>query len=79
MDEQHYYQTAGHAVAAGIGLSSLATGAVICRFQAQSLRKQALKTDDWLLLPALVCYYRPTWLSHWYWGWFQRAESACSF
>ncbi|KAK7964353.1 hypothetical protein PG988_011327 [Apiospora saccharicola] len=54
MDEQHYYQTAGHAVAAGIGLSSLATGAVICRFQAQSLRKQPLKTDDWLLLPALI-------------------------
>ncbi|KAK8112571.1 hypothetical protein PG984_013097 [Apiospora sp. TS-2023a] len=54
MDEQHYYQTAGHAVAAGVGLSLLATGAVACRFKAQSLRKQPLKTDDWLLLPALI-------------------------
>ncbi|KAK7934691.1 hypothetical protein PG985_000186 [Apiospora marii] len=54
MDEQYYYQTAGHVAAAGIGLSLLATVAVACRFQARNLTKQTLKTDDWLLLPALL-------------------------
>ncbi|KAK8063306.1 hypothetical protein PG996_007958 [Apiospora saccharicola] len=54
MAEQHYYQTTGHAVAAGIALSLLDIGAVACRFQARSLSKQPLKIDDWLLLPATL-------------------------
>ncbi|KAK8062199.1 hypothetical protein PG997_014296 [Apiospora hydei] len=54
MVEQHYYQTAQHAVAAGVALSLLDIGAVTCRFKARALSKQPLKIDDWLLLPATL-------------------------
>lgn len=55
MAEQHYYQTPGHVIAAGIALSLLDILVVAFRFKARRGAKQPLKTDDWLLLPATVC------------------------
>ncbi|KAK8030138.1 hypothetical protein PG993_011429 [Apiospora rasikravindrae] len=58
MAQQHYYQTAPHVIAAGIALSILDVGALACRFQAQKVRGQSLKIDDWLLLPATLLTIR---------------------
>lgn len=54
MSTQHYYQTPGHVIAAGMVLSALDIVAVILRFKARREGKQPLKADDWLLLPATV-------------------------
>lgn len=50
-----YWQTPGHVVAAGIGLSFLDIVAVAMRFAARKSQRQPLKADDWLLVPATVC------------------------
>ncbi|KAI1502483.1 hypothetical protein F5X99DRAFT_427139 [Biscogniauxia marginata] len=54
LQEQHYYQTPGHVVAAGILLSLVAIIAVAVRFTTRTKEKQPLKADDWLLLPATM-------------------------
>lgn len=52
--EQHYYQTPGHVMAAGIALSLLDISVVALRFMARRKGKQPLRIDDWLLLPATL-------------------------
>lgn len=52
--QQHYYQTPGHVMAAGVGLAIVDAVAVLLRFGARRDSKQPLKVDDWLLLPATV-------------------------
>jgi hypothetical protein len=54
MSTQHYYQTPGHVIAAGMVLSAMDLVAVVLRFKARRKGKQPLKADDWLLLPATV-------------------------
>jgi hypothetical protein len=54
MVKQHYYQTPGHVIAAGIILSLVDILAVSFRFKVRRGSKQGLKLDDWLLLPATV-------------------------
>ncbi|KAI0532350.1 hypothetical protein GGR58DRAFT_490582 [Xylaria digitata] len=49
-----YFQTPGHVIAAGIGLSVLDIISVLLRFAARKKQKQPLKADDWLLVPATL-------------------------
>ncbi|RWA05201.1 hypothetical protein EKO27_g9906 [Xylaria grammica] len=49
---QAYYETSGHVVAAAVALSVLDIVAVVLRFAARRSQHQALKIDDWLILPA---------------------------
>ncbi|PVH95162.1 hypothetical protein DM02DRAFT_509961, partial [Periconia macrospinosa] len=51
---QHYYQTAGHVIAAGMVLSVMDVIALVLRFRARIESKQPLMADDWLLLPATL-------------------------
>ncbi|KAH7306007.1 hypothetical protein B0I35DRAFT_443691 [Stachybotrys elegans] len=51
---QHYYQTPGHIIAAGIILALLDIVVVTLRFIGRLRTKQELQIDDWLLLPATV-------------------------
>ena len=60
LQEQHYYQTPGHVIAAGIVLSLVPIIAVAVRFTTRTKGKQSLKADDWLLLTATVCAARHT-------------------
>ena len=52
---QHYYQTPGHIVAAGIALPILDIAVVALRFASRLKSRQPLGPDDWLLIPATVC------------------------
>ncbi|KAI0503108.1 hypothetical protein F5B22DRAFT_630641 [Xylaria bambusicola] len=54
--EQHqaYYETSGHVIAAAVVLSVLDIVAVVLRFAARRSQHQALKIDDWLILPATI-------------------------
>ncbi|KAL7620931.1 hypothetical protein AAE478_008242 [Parahypoxylon ruwenzoriense] len=52
--KQHYYQTPGHVITAGVILSLVDIIAVALRFIARKKGRQELKTDDWLLLPATL-------------------------
>jgi hypothetical protein len=55
MVRQAYYQTPGHVVAAGVILSLVDIAAVSLRVWARKKQKQALRWDDWLIIPAMVC------------------------
>lgn len=57
--EQAYYETSGHVIAAGITLSLLAIATVVLRFVTRMSKNQGLKMDDWLILPATVGILRP--------------------
>ncbi|KAK5991300.1 hypothetical protein PT974_09580 [Cladobotryum mycophilum] len=52
--EQVYYQRPGYVASCGIVLSVLAIAAVLTRFWSRFKYKQGLKTDDWLIIPALI-------------------------
>ncbi|KAI1643734.1 uncharacterized protein F4817DRAFT_348821 [Daldinia loculata] len=52
--KQHYYQTPGHVIAAGMVLSLVDILAVMLRFMMRKKERQPLKPDDWLLLPATL-------------------------
>ncbi|KAI1481085.1 hypothetical protein F4774DRAFT_56141 [Daldinia eschscholtzii] len=52
--KQHYYQTPGHVIAAGMVLSLVDILAVMLRFMVRKKERQPLKPDDWLLLPATL-------------------------
>lgn len=54
LQEQNYYQTPGHVIAAGIVLSLVDIIAVAVRFTTRTKGKQPLEADDWLLLPVTV-------------------------
>lgn len=51
----YYYETPSHNIAAGIILPVVDIIAVGLRFWVRTKQKQALKADDWLLVPATVC------------------------
>ncbi|KAI9896982.1 hypothetical protein N3K66_008004 [Trichothecium roseum] len=51
---QHYYQTPGHIVAAGIALPILDIAVVALRFASRLKSRQPLGPDDWLLIPATI-------------------------
>jgi hypothetical protein len=51
-----YFQTPSHVVAAGIGLPILDIVFVLLRFAARKKQRQPLRADDWLLVPATVCF-----------------------
>ncbi|KAI0179363.1 plasma membrane protein Pth11-like protein [Hypoxylon sp. FL1284] len=52
--EQKYYQTPGHVVAAAVVMSLLDIGAVGLRLWIRVKQRQALKADDWLIIPATL-------------------------
>ncbi|KAI1171479.1 hypothetical protein F4777DRAFT_53726 [Nemania sp. FL0916] len=52
--DRGYFQTPGHVIAAGIGLSVLDILALGLRFVARRRQQQPLKADDWLLVPATL-------------------------
>ncbi|KAK3389692.1 plasma membrane protein Pth11-like protein [Podospora didyma] len=54
MPAQAYYQTPGHAIAAGVALTMVDIIAVASRFWARKRNKQQLKADDWLIVPAAL-------------------------
>jgi hypothetical protein len=49
-----YYETAGHAIAAGVVLSIVDIITVALKFWTRIIRIQPLKADDWFLVPATV-------------------------
>jgi len=51
MEEDRYAIT----IAMGIFMAIIATVAVLLRFEARRIRKAGYKTDDWLVVAALVC------------------------
>ncbi|KAI1379043.1 hypothetical protein F4677DRAFT_410388 [Hypoxylon crocopeplum] len=52
--DQKYFQSPGPVIAAGIVLPVIDIIAVLLRFWTRRKQKQALKTDDWLLIPATL-------------------------
>ncbi|KAI0206736.1 hypothetical protein F4808DRAFT_405147 [Astrocystis sublimbata] len=51
---QAYYETPGHIIAASVVLSVLDIVVVALRFWSRSSRNQGVKTDDWLIIPAVI-------------------------
>jgi len=51
MQEDRYAIT----IAMGIFMAIIATVAVLLRFEARRIRKSGFKTDDYLIIVALVC------------------------
>jgi hypothetical protein len=52
--DQGPWTTPGHVLAAAIGLSVLDITTVVLRFIARKKQRQALKADDWLIIPGTV-------------------------
>ncbi|KAI1134910.1 plasma membrane protein Pth11-like protein [Hypoxylon sp. FL0543] len=51
---QKYYQMPGHIIAASVALSLIDIIALILRIWTRKKQRQALKADDWLILPATL-------------------------
>jgi hypothetical protein len=52
--DQGPWTTPSHVLAAAIGLSALDIAAVTLRFIIRKKKKQPIKADDWLIIPAMV-------------------------
>lgn len=51
---EYYFMHPGHVTTAAIALSVLDVVAVALRFWARRVQSQPPKTDDWLMIPAMV-------------------------
>ncbi|KAF7525077.1 hypothetical protein G7054_g11194 [Neopestalotiopsis clavispora] len=51
---QPYYETPGHVIAGAIALSVMDVAMLLMRFWTRRKKKQGLKADDWLMVPATI-------------------------